>query len=143
MGETLADPTNPWNWVALAGDTIDMATPVAGIGEAIKAYKAANRASDVMGSAKKVNKIHANSLKSPKINYGYALVNKKNEIMKFGETVNPSKRYSKKYLSKKGYKMKILDFGSKSYIHKWQYDMNRYYKFRYRDFPPEIKGRGW
>ena len=62
--------------------------------------------------------------------------------MKFGETINPARRYTKKYLEKNGYKMKIIDVGSKSYIHNWQHDMNRYYLNKYKRLPP-LNKRGW
>ena len=150
LGETIADPQNPWNWVALIGDTIDLATPIAGLGEALKAYKIANKTSGTISITNKIDNginviknIHGNSLKSNKLNFGYALVNKNDEIVKFGETINPARRYTKKYLVENGYKMKIIDIGNKSYIHKWQYDMNQYYKATYNRFPCEIKGEGW
>lgn len=58
--------------------------------------------------------------------------------------LNPKTRYSKKFLNKKGYSMKILVEGSKADIHYWQYDMNMYYKKCYGSFPSEnLKGRGW
>ena len=82
-------------------------------------------------------------MKATRTNYGYALVDKDNYIMKFGETVNPRRRYTKKYLNEKGYRMRVLVEGSKEEIHYWQYDMNRYYQYKYDKFPPEIKGKGW
>lgn len=39
---TMADPRNPYNWIALAGDTIDFAIPfIAGIGESARLLKTA------------------------------------------------------------------------------------------------------
>ena len=67
--------------------------------------------------------------------------NNKN-IMKFGETLNPTTRYSKKYLTNNGLTMEIIDKGSKADIHYWQYDMNMYFKSRYGSFPP-LNKRGW
>jgi hypothetical protein len=86
--------------------------------------------------------VHGNSLNSSKVNYGYVLLNKDNEIMKFGETINPNRRYTKKFLNEKGYTMNVLTSGTKLDIHYWQYDMNMYYKEKYNIFPPENK-RGW
>ena len=91
---------------------------------------------DAAKAAKKAKEIHGNSLKSLRTNYGYALVDKNNNIMKFGETINPKTRYTKKYLSENDYKMIILESGSKTDIHYWQHDMNKYYKKRYGSFPP-------
>ena len=62
--------------------------------------------------------------------------------MKFGETLNPTTRYSKKYLTNNGLTMEIIDKGSKADIHYWQYDMNMYFKSRYGSFPP-LNKRGW
>ena len=62
--------------------------------------------------------------------------------MKFGETINPNRRYTKKYLNQNGYRMLILETGSKPDIHMWQFDMNMYYKNKYGVFPP-LNKRGW
>ena len=118
--------------------------------DAVDVVKAVSKADDVVDTTKAVKatkktaKIHGNSLKSSKTNYGYALVDKNNYIMKFGETVNPKRRYTQKYLNKNGYTMKILAVGNKTDIHFWQYDMNNYYFRRYNQYPPLIKSRrGW
>lgn len=93
---------------------------------------------------RKPQKAHGNSLKSTKTNYGYVLVNRNNDIMKFGETINPKTRYSQKFLNQNGYSIKILVNGRKADIHYWQYDMNNYYCKKYMKYPPEIKSkRGW
>ena len=76
------------------------------------------------------------------MNYGYALVDNQNNIMKFGETINPGRRYTNKYLNQNGYRMLILECGSKPDIHMWQYDMNMYYKNKYGMLPP-LNKRGW
>lgn len=86
--------------------------------------------------------VHGNSLKTTKTNYGYALVDSNNNILKFGETINPSTRYSKSYLSQNDAKMVILTSGSKLDIHLWQHDMNEYYFYKYGIYPPLNKG-GW
>jgi len=86
---------------------------------------------------------HGNSLSDPRTNYGYALVDKDtNEILKFGETLHPDSRYSKKFLEENNAKMKIMDQGSKRYIHDWQHDLNMYYKYKYGEFP-KLNERGW
>jgi len=86
---------------------------------------------------------HGNSLADPRINYGYALVDKDtDEILKFGETLYPETRYTKAYLEENNAVMKVLDSGSKEYIHNWQHDLNAYYMSQYGSFPPLNKG-GW
>ncbi len=87
---------------------------------------------------------HGNSLEDTRTNYGYALVDKDtNEILKFGETLNPEKRYSQKYLNENNAVMKVIESGSKRDIHMWQYDMNKYYESKYGEFPPLLKSKGW
>ena len=86
---------------------------------------------------------HGNSLSDPRTNYGYVLVDRDtNNILKFGETLYPETRYSKSYLEQNNAVMKVLESGSKEYIHNWQHDLNMYFKSRYGDFPLLNKG-GW
>ena len=66
-----------------------------------------------------------------------------NEILKFGETLNPEKRYSQKSLNENNAVMKVIESGSKRDIHMWQYDMNKYYESKYGEFPPLLKSKGW
>ena len=167
--DVIKEPSDPLNWLGLAGDVVDLIPFVTCVGETVRAVKivdnvvdAADTVHDVskvvdnVGDAaktidrtaeatttvNKVKKVHGNSLSSKKTNYGYALVDQDNNIMKFGETVNPGKRYSKKFLEQNGYTMKILDEGSKMDIHYWQHDMNMYYKNKYGSFPP-LNKKGW
>ena len=95
-------------------------------------------------SKPKVNSgTHGNSLNNTSTNYGYVLVDKDTkEILKFGETIHPDTRYPASYLDANNAEMKILESGSKSDIHNWQYDMNSYYKYKYNEFPP-LNKRGW
>ena len=87
---------------------------------------------------------HENSLSDPRIKYGYVLVDKHNdEILKYGETLYPETRYSKSYLEQNNVLMTVLESGSKEYIHNWQYDMNKYYEYKYDEFPPLLKSKGW
>ena len=80
---------------------------------------------------------HGNSLSDPRTNYGYVLVDRNtNEILKFGESLNPKNRYSQNYLNDNNAKMIILEQGSKADIHYWQIDMNNYYKYKYGEYPP-------
>lgn len=87
--------------------------------------------------------VHGNSLSSTATNYGYALVDKTtNTILKFGETIHPQTRYTQSYLNTNNAAMNILESGSKTSIHMWQYDMNSYYKSKYGEYPP-LNKRGW
>ena len=83
-------------------------------------------------------------MSDPRTNYGYVLVDKDtNEILKFGETLYPETRYSKSYLEQNNAVMKVLESGSKEYIHYWQYDMNKYFEYMYDEFLPLLKSKGW
>ncbi len=145
IADVCIEPTNPWAWASVIGDTLDLVPVVTGLGESVRAVKIVNKVDNVVDTtkiAKKSTRIHGNSLKSKKINYGYALLDKNNKILKFGETINPKTRYTKKYLSKNDYHMKILVYGNKKNVHLWQYDMNMYYRNRYGTLPP-LNRRGW
>ena len=86
---------------------------------------------------------HGNSLSDPRTNYGYVLVDgNTSEILKFGETVHPTTRYSQRYLDANNANMKILEQGNKLDIHLWQHDMNEYYFYKYKEYPP-LNGGGW
>lgn len=160
MAEVATNPSDALAWVGLAFDTLDLIPFVTGLGETAKAIRLSKKGIEAAGDAgksvknlmniadspsmlkKSSVKIHGNSLKSPKINYGYVLIDKHNNIMKFGETINPNTRYSQKYLLKNDITMQIMTSGSKADIHYWQYDMNMYYKNQYGIFPP-LNKRGW
>ena len=64
---------------------------------------------------------HGNSLSSKKTNYGYELQDSNGNILKYGETANPARRYSQQWLNKNGYSMKIMTSGSKQSVHLWQH----------------------
>ena len=105
---------------------------------------ASNAEVGIASPAKTATGSHGNSLSDPRINYGYVLVDKDtNEILKFGETLYPETRYSKSYLEQNNAVMKVLESGSKEYIHYWQYDMNKYFEYMYDEFPPLLKSKGW
>ena len=98
--EVYVNPTDPWAWAGLGGDIVDLIPFVTGVGEVTRAVKISKKVDNIADTVNQVDniaditktskKIHGNSLKSTKTNYGYALVDKNNNIMKFGETVNPS-----------------------------------------------------
>ena len=105
---------------------------------------ASNAEVGIASPAKTATESHGNSLSDPRTNYGYVLVDKDtNEILKFGETLYPETRYSKSYLEQNNAVMKVLESGSKEYIHYWQYDMNKYFEYMYDEFPPLLKSKGW
>ena len=81
---------------------------------------ASNAEVGIASPAKTATGSHGNSLSDPRTNYGYVLVDKDtNEILKFGETLYPETRYSKSYLEQNNAVMKVLESGSKEYIHYW------------------------
>ena len=97
---------------------------------------ASNAEVGITSPAKSSTGSHGNSLSDPRTNYGYALVDKNtNEILKFGETLYPDTQYSKAYLEQNNAVMKVLESGSKEYIHNWQHDLNMYFKSRYGAYP--------
>ena len=74
-------------------------------------------------------KIHGNSLDYEGINYGYVLKDTTTgEVLKYGESINPQKRYTKAYLEKNNAKMYILTEGTKRDVHQWQIDFNNIFK---------------
>ena len=126
--EVSCNPTDVGAWVGLVGDIIDVAVPfVAGVGETVRTVNAGRKIADVaddMNDARRVaSKIHGNSLSSNKINYGYQLIDKNNNIVKYGESKNPLTRYSRKWLDENGYKVQIKVAGTKRGVHEWQHDM--------------------
>ena len=74
-------------------------------------------------------KIHGNSLSSKKINYGYQLLDKNNNIVKYGESANPLTRYSQKWLDEHEYTVQIKVAGTKRGVHEWQHYMIENYTF--------------
>ncbi len=97
---------------------------------------ASNAEVGITSPAKSSTGSYGNSLSDPRTNYGYVLVDKDtNEILKFGETLYPDTRYSKAYLDQNNAVMKVLESGSKEYIHNWQHDLNMYFKSRYGTYP--------
>jgi len=64
--EVIANPANPWSWIGLVGDVIDVAVPfVGGIGESIDALKVVmetvENADDVIDAAKSAKKMVSQS----------------------------------------------------------------------------------
>ena len=81
-------------------------------------------------------KVHANSLDYDGINYGYVLKDKTTgEVLKYGESINPSGRYTEAYLNENNAVMTILTEGTKRDVHQWQIDFNNIYKQFTGEFP--------
>ena len=63
--EVVATPTNPWAWVGLAGDLIDIIPYITGIGEATRAYRITvnllDDGSDVVKNSRKIHSIMSKS----------------------------------------------------------------------------------
>ena len=125
--EVASNPSNPGAWIALAGDILDVAVPfVTGVGETVRAVKASQKivdaADSVKDARKAAQKLHGNSLNSTKINYGYQLIDQEYNVLKYGESKNPYKRYSQKWLDSRGYSVQIKVAGTKRGVHAWQHD---------------------
>ena len=139
--EVACNPADAGAWIGLAGDIIDVAVPfVGGVGETVRAVntgrKITETADDLHDAKKVVDKIHGNSLLTNKINYGYQLIDKNNNIVKYGESINPLTRYSKSWLAKNEYTVQIKVAGTKRGVHEWQHDMIENYTIISGGRPP-------
>jgi len=54
--EVIKDPTDPWNWVGLAGDILDLAPGVTHCGETVRFVKGIDKADDIVDTVKVVSK---------------------------------------------------------------------------------------
>ena len=63
-------------------------------------------------------------------------------ILKYGESLDPTHRYSQSYLDSVNADMEVIVSGTKADIHFWQHNMNEQYKSIYGEYPPLCK-RGW
>ena len=127
VAEVVANPANPWSWIGLAGDVIDLIPGVTGVGETIRAVKTTTKVTKKLSKAtkkaEKVKKIHGNSLNSEKLTIGYAIVKKDTgKIMKYGETTRGVNRYSKKFYRENNVSMVVMAKGNKRDMHYWQHD---------------------
>ncbi len=131
--EVVQNPSDVGAWVGLALDVVDVAVPVvSGLGEAADAVNAArkvhNRTSDLYDAKKVVNSVHGNSLDYPGTNYGYILSDlNTGEVVKFGESIDPAHRYTKKFLNGENpigtpLDMTVVISGTKRDIHIWQHE---------------------
>ena len=82
-----------------------------------------DNADEVVDTMKTAEKIHGNSLSTTKETIGYALrKTDTDEIMKFGETTQGTKRYTKKFYRENGVYMDTMAAGSKYDMHMWQHN---------------------
>jgi hypothetical protein len=135
--------TSRWEKVATAGGfVLGTVAPGAGYGTAGKAV--ANNVTDVAQSKALTNvaksTVHGNSLQSPKLNYGYQLVDKfdSNKILKFGITGNnvPFRRYSGPQYEFMNARMRILNEGSRIDMRAWETAQIKSYEIMYGSKPP-------
>lgn len=82
------------------------------------------------------NSCHGNSLKDSRTNYGYQLQDKNGNILKYGETLHPSSRYTQKWLDNNEYSMKIMVSGTKIAVHMWQHQKIMDYAYVAGHLPP-------
>ena len=127
--DVVQNPDDIGAWVGLVLDIVDVVVPVvSGLGEAADAANAARKLTDKATDAQKAAKVvHGNSLDYPGVNYGYVLSDKTTgEIVKFGESIHPERRYTKKYLNGdnpigKPLDMTVVISGTKRDVHNWQH----------------------
>ncbi|AEP36794.1 RHS repeat-associated core domain-containing protein [Taylorella asinigenitalis] len=92
----------------------------------------------------KANSKHGNSHQCSKKTYGYVLKDiDTDEILKFGETTNPKKRYSKSFLENENAWMEIITSGSKKDMHQWQHKEILNYKNCHGGFRPPLNKSDW
>ena len=51
IADVCSNPTDPWSWMCLAGDVVDLIPCVTGVGEAAKGAKAVAKSTDVGAKA--------------------------------------------------------------------------------------------
>jgi hypothetical protein len=131
--DVINNPDDVGAWVGLVCDIVDVAVPfIGGLGEVVRTSNAVLEVADTVDDlhdAKKVAKnVHGNSLNYPGTNYGYVLSDKTTgEVVKFGESINPSQRYTKKFLNgdnpiNKPLDMTVVTSGTKRDVHIWQHE---------------------
>ncbi len=108
----------------------------AGEGKSRSELAAEYNATKPVKATNNTGKVHANSLDYDGINYGYVLKDKTTgEVLKYGESINPSGRYTETYLNENNAVMTILTEGTKRDVHQWQIDFNNIYKQFTGEFP--------
>ena len=100
--EVAANPTDPWAWVGLAGDVVDLVPFVSGVGELTKAIGATAKAADNVVDAAKLaykNADVASDLRSAYGSYEVIYKSGKNYVGKgsYKRAINSAERYVNKY----------------------------------------------
>lgn len=85
--------------------------------------------------------VHANSIKTPKATVGYVLVDRKGNVLKFGQTTLGTRRYSLSYFERIGARMRILtEKMSKEAAKSWERYKIEQYEKEHGIKPPMNKG---
>ncbi len=88
-------------------------------------------------------RIHGNSLDSPKTNYGYELRDKETyDLLKYGETTDIKRRYSQAALDRMNARIVPVMSGSKPDIHQWQHDQIMQY-MGVHGYRPPLNKSNW
>lgn len=82
-----------------------------------------------------IKKLHGNDLRSIATTWGYTLRDKAGNIVKFGQSIDPSKRYAEKWLDINGLRMVKETSGSKFDMRVWEHEQIGQYIFKYGDSP--------
>ncbi|ETD72726.1 type IV secretion protein Rhs [Pelistega indica] len=87
---------------------------------------------------------HGNSLQCSRTTYGYVLRDRDtDEILKYGETISPKKRYSESYLNGENATMDVVTSGSKKDMHQWQHTEILNYKKAHDGCRPRLNKSDW
>ncbi|MCX5999067.1 MAG: hypothetical protein NTU41_05585, partial [Chloroflexi bacterium] len=118
-------------------------TPAAEVGEAELglgegALEAMPRGADeVVGVEPGGIDFHGNDLRTLRPARGYALVSRETgEVLKYGDTIHGTQRYSQTWLDSIGAEMKWMASGTKREMHYWQHDMILQYGKEHGVRPP-------
>jgi RHS repeat-associated protein len=119
--------------VGVAGTLQGSATASEGFGHLLStALKSTDGASGASSEP-----VHGNDLGTTKPAEGYSLRDKDNgKVLKYGETTQNTKRYSKSYLEKHNAAMKFEAKGTKRQMHDWQHDRILEHKAQHGVRPP-------
>ena len=121
-----------------------------------RAVKRADNVVDTVKTTQNISKIvrsgtrrpadsnHGNSLTTTKPAQGYALKDRNTgKVLKYGETTQGNKRYTKKYLNDKNADMDFQAKGSKKEMHDWQHEKILDYKDNHNGERPPLNKSDW
>ena len=121
-----------------------------------RAVKRADNVVDTVKTTQNISKIvrhrirkpagsnHGNSLTTTKPAQGYALKDRNTgQVLKYGETTQGNKRYTKKYLNDKNADMDFQAKGSKKEMHDWQHEKILDYKDNHNGARPPLNKSDW